>query len=378
MKLKCLYASSSDCADVFYISGVRVPDPFLSLIAGQHKVAIVNRLEYSRVKKESHYTKVYEFEALKVEVTNHYQLSKNEFSLKFFVKYFFDLFNVDAIEIANDFPSFLLLELQQLQLPLELAKDSFIPDREQKSLEEIKAIKVGNKASAYGLGIAQSALKASKVKKGRLYLDGAVLSSERLRSMIEIALFEKGALATSSIVAGGLQASDPHQIGYGPLKPNEMIIVDIFPKIKKSGYHGDMTRTFLKGKASDIQKNLVSAVKEAQKRAIAKIKANVGANTIHAEVISCFKQKGYITERKMGEDTFVGFIHSTGHGLGLDIHENPRISTAKNKIKINHVITIEPGLYYPDVGSCRIEDVFAVTRDGSEKLSKFNYQWELS
>ena len=132
MKLKCLYASSSDCADVFYISGVRVPDPFLSLIAGQHKVAIVNRLEYSRVKKESHYTKVYEFEALKVEVTNHYQLSKNEFSLKFFVKYFFDLFNVDAIEIANDFPSFLLLELQQLQLPLELAKDSFIPDREMR------------------------------------------------------------------------------------------------------------------------------------------------------------------------------------------------------------------------------------------------------
>jgi len=95
-------------------------------------------------------------------------------------------------------------------------------------------------------------------------------------------------------------------------------------------------------------------------------------------VISCFKQKGYITKRKMGEDTFVGFIHSTGHGLGLDIHENPRVSMTNNKIKINHVITIEPGLYYPDIGSCRIEDVFAVTRDGSEKLSKFNYQWELS
>ena len=84
------------------------------------------------------------------------------------------------------------------------------------------------------MGIAQSALKASKVKKGRLYLDGALLSSERLRSMIEMALFEKGAIASSTIVAGGLQASDPHQIGFGPLKPNELIIVDIFPQIKKA------------------------------------------------------------------------------------------------------------------------------------------------
>ena len=179
-------------------------------------------------------------------------------------------------------------------------------------------------------------------------------------------------------MAGGLQASDPHQIGHGPLKANELIIVDIFPQIKKSGYYGDMTRTFLKGRASDIQKNLVCAVKEAQKKAISKIKANVDAHTIHAEVTSYFNRKGYKTERKMGDDAFIGFIHSTGHGLGLDVHENPRVSTAKNKIKINHVITIEPGLYYPDIGSCRIEDVFAVRRDGSEKLSKFNYQWEFS
>ena len=86
MKLKCLYASSNDCSDAFYISGVRVPDPYFSLIAGRHKVAILNQLEYSRVKKESKYTKVYEFEALKAEVINQYNLSKDHFSLKFFVK----------------------------------------------------------------------------------------------------------------------------------------------------------------------------------------------------------------------------------------------------------------------------------------------------
>lgn len=377
MKLKCLYASSSDCSDAFYISGVRVPDPYFSLIAGQHKVAIVNQLEYSRVKKESKYTKVFESEALKAEILNHYHLLESDFSLKYYVKYFFDLYKANTILIPKYFPSFLLLELQQLGLPIELVKDSFFPEREQKSSGEIKSIKDGNNASAYGLGIAQSALKASKVKKGILYLDGAVLSSERLRSMIEQSLFERGAIADSTIVAGGVQASDPHQVGFGPLKVNQLIIVDIFPQIKKSGYHGDMTRTFLKGKASDAQKNIVHAVKEAQKRAIAKIKANVSAHTIHGEVTACFNQKGYITKRQSNEDGFVGFIHSTGHGLGLDIHENPRVSTAKNKLKANQVITIEPGLYYPNVGSCRIEDVFAVRKDGSEKLSRFNYQWQL-
>ena len=211
-----------------------------------------------------------------------------------------------------------------------------------------------------------------------MFLDGAVLSSERLRSMIEQSLFERGAIADSTIVAGGVQASDPHQVGFGPLKANELVIVDIFPQIKRSGYHGDMTRTFLKGQANDAQKNLVHTVKEAQKRAIAKIKANISAHTIHAEVTSCFDQKGYITKRQSDGDAFIGFIHSTGHGIGLDIHELPRVSTTKNKLKANHVITIEPGLYYPNIGSCRIEDVFAVTKDGSEKLSKFNYQWQLA
>jgi len=378
MKLKCLYASSSDCADAFYISGVRIPDPFLSLIVGQHSIAIVNQLEYSRAKKESKYTKVFEYDSLKVEVLKHYNLSENKFSLKYFIQYFFDTFKANGIIIPSNFPSFLLLELQELGLPIEIAKGSFIPEREQKSLEEIKLIKAGNKASAYGLAIAQSALKASKIKKGQLYLDGAILSSERLRLMIEHSLFEKGAVADSTIVAGGVQASDPHQAGFGPLKPNELIIVDIFPQIKKSGYYGDMTRTFLKGRASDVQKNLVYAVKEAQKRAISKIKANVSAHSIHSAVTACFKEKGYITKRQSDEDTYIGFIHSTGHGIGLDIHENPRVSTAKNKLKANHVITVEPGLYYPTIGSCRIEDVFAVRKDGSEKLSKFNYQWQLS
>ena len=128
-----------------------------------------------------------------------------------------------------------------------------------------------------------------------------------------------------------------------------------------------MTRTFLKGRASDVQKNLVYAVKEAQKRAISKIKANVSAHSIHSAVTACFKEKGYITKRQSDEDTYIGFIHSTGHGIGLDIHENPRVSTAKNKLKANHVITVEPGLYYPTIGSCRIEDVFAVHGKTAQK-----------
>ena len=378
MKLKCLYASSSDCSDAFYISGVRVPDPYLSLIAGRHKIAIVNQLEYSRVKKESKYTKVYELESLKAKIIDHYHLTKGAFNLGHYVKYFFDLYKANTILIPKSFPAFLLLELQNLEIPIVLSESSFLPEREQKSIEEIECIKVGNKASAYGLGIAQSALKASKVKKGTLYLDGAVLSSERLRAMIELSLFEKGSIASSTIVAGGIQASDPHQIGYGPLKANELIIVDIFPQIKNSGYYGDMTRTFLKGKANEAQKKLVHSVKTAQKLAISKIKANVTGSTIHGEVTSYFNQKGYLTERQSNGDTFVGFIHSTGHGLGLDIHEDPKVSTSKNKLKANHVITVEPGLYYPDIGSCRIEDVFAVTKKGSRKLSRFNYQWQIS
>ena len=188
-------------------------------------------------------------------------------------------------------------------------------------------------------------------------LDGRPLTSERVRHAIEIACLEKGAQARQTIVAGGEQACDPHCQGTGPLRPNELIVIDVFPRVARTGYFGDMTRTFLKGRASPQQRRLVNTVRQAQQKALETIKAGVTGGRIHAIVENHFKAAGYRTNRSNGRPE--GFIHGTGHGLGLEIHEPPRLNRTGPRLKAGSVITVEPGLYYRGLGGCRIEDVGA-------------------
>jgi Xaa-Pro aminopeptidase len=388
MKLKCLYASEEASSDVLYLSGIQVPDAYLSMVTGNRKIAVVSQLEYSRVKATSKYTEVYELNTMKATVSHTLKVPLIKVGLAQIILYFKTISQADFVEIPQDFPSFLLLALQEVGIKVKLVEGSFFQEREQKSASEIKSIAHANKASALGFKVAESALKESKIKQGKLYLDGSLLSSERLRFMIESALFEKGATAPTTIVAGGVQACDPHQIGHGALRADELIIIDIFPKIKSTGYHGDMTRTFLKGKASDAQKALVQSVRSAQKIALAKIKPKVHGSTVHAAVVESFTKDGYKTEKRTdadtdtdsgtGTDSYVGFIHSTGHGLGLDVHEFPSLSPKGKALKPGHVVTVEPGLYYPEIGACRIEDVVAVTQEGSKKISNYPYTWQLA
>jgi len=377
MKLKCLYASDESSSDVLYLSGVHIPDDYLSMIVGKRKIAVVSLLEYSRVKTESKYTEVYELNSIRVKVSKNLKITLGEVGIAQIILYFKTMTKAEVVEIPRDFPAFILLELQAMGIRIKLVEGSFFQEREQKNTDELKSITIANKASALGFKVAESALKASKIKKGKLHLDSASLTSERLRFMIESALLEKGATAPTTIVAGGAQACDPHQVGYGALRANELIIIDIFPKVKASGYHGDMTRTFLKGQANNAQKSLVQSVRRAQKIAIAKIRPKVRGSTIHSAVVQSFLKDGYKTEKRSTSDAYVGFIHSTGHGLGLDIHEPPSLSPKGSALKVGHVVTVEPGLYYPEIGACRIEDVLAVTQEGSKKLSSYTYAWQL-
>ena len=218
-------------------------------------------------------------------------------------------------------------------------------------------------------------MRAATIDGNRILHEGKTLTSERLRSIIDQACLEKGATAIHTIVAGGRQACDPHEGGHGALRPHELIIIDVFPRVQKTGYHGDMTRTFLKGKASPAQRALVKAVRNAQAAAMAQVKAGIKGDAVHAAAKKVFDKAGFVTERRKGG--FVGFIHSTGHGLGLEVHEAPRVSKGAPKLKAGQVITVEPGLYYPEIGGCRIEDVVRVTKDGCEKLSSLHYRWEI-
>ncbi len=370
---KLLYASTEASADALYFSGFFVPDPVVLLEAGRQKVGVFSRLEIGRAEKESSLDLLYAYEDL-------IKYAREAYGVKQpgpaeLIRALAEDFGLTAFSVPGDFPHAVAAKLIAAGLKIEAGEGMFFPEREKKTEAEACAVAEGNKASAAGIRAAEQALRRSKIERGYLKLDGKRLTSERLRVIIQTACLEAGAIADHVICAGGDQACDPHCIGEGPLRANELIIVDVFPRVMKTGYHGDMTRTFLKGKATPEQKRLVATVHAAQKAALGAIKARTTGKLVHTAAAKTFEEAGYETGQVDG--VWQGFIHSTGHGLGLEVHESPRVSTATNRLKAGAVITVEPGLYYPGLGGCRIEDVVQVTGDGYQLLSKAPYKWEL-
>ena len=373
--IRFLYAASDTSADALYLGGVFVPDPFLAIITQKKSYAVVSQLEYSRVAKQSKFDEVMLLETVRLKAAKNLKISISEVSAGELMVYFVQLFAAKKIEVPSDFPATYYAKLFEAGYNIHVVEGAFFPQRSKKTDTEARMIKQGNAASAAGIRAAEAVLRKSKILQDRIVYEGDTLTSERLRNIIDQACLKKGATASHTIVAGGRQACDPHETGRGLLRPNELIIVDVFPRIQKTGYHGDMTRTFLKGRATPAQRALVKAVKASQRAAMEMVRAGVKGGAIHATAESVFKNQGFVSGRRNKD--FVGFVHSTGHGIGLEVHEAPSVSKGAPVLKVGQVITIEPGLYYPEIGACRIEDVVRVTRDGYEKLSNMHYRWEI-
>ncbi|MFT3829637.1 MAG: Xaa-Pro peptidase family protein [Opitutaceae bacterium] len=370
-----LYADSERDANQLYFTGISVPDAFLAFGIGRKKYGVFNALEFSRAKKESSLDVVLSLEewreragkrfpaVAKIGTAEIVATLAREFGLKRFV-------------VPENFPAKLAFDLFDLGLAIGFADGSFFPERDCKKPAELAAIREGNRCSALGFTAVERILKSSTIKGGFVHFEGKKLSSERLKFAIETACLAAGAVSLETIVAAGDQACDPHCRGSGPIRAGDLLIVDIFPRVTATGYHGDMTRTYLKGRASEAQRKLVATVHAGQKLGLRTIRAGLNGRKVHEAIVALFEKAGFHTTRD--EHGSRGFFHGTGHGLGLDVHEYPRVSAVDNILKKGHVVTVEPGLYYPGLGGCRIEDVVHVTATGNELLSKHPYRWEFA
>ena len=368
-----IYASSEQSADLFYLAGVYVPDPYLTMLFQGQSYAVVNQLEYGRVVAQSNYDQVFLLEQVKQELARMHNCEERAIGPALIMRHYAKKFKVSELTVPNDFPAHYFAQLQDFGYSLSCRAHELFQQRALKTAGERAAIRQANRASAAGLRAAERILKASQIVGNRLQYQGRFLTADYLRQQIDLACLNAGALARNTIVACGRQACDPHEAGSGYLRPHQLIIVDVFPRHQKTGYHGDMTRTFLKGRASDDQRRLVSIVRQAQLAAIQTVAAGQSGHQVHQAAQSVFTSAGYETKRIRKK--FVGFIHSTGHGLGLEVHELPRVAPHAAALQAGHVVTIEPGLYYPEIGGCRIEDVVAVQTNGAELLSKMHYRW---
>lgn len=369
----CLYADSERNSDQLYLSNFWAPDPFLSLKIGRRKIGVLSDLEYGRARSESSFTDILSLTEVRHSTSE--WLGKKRVCVADQIAWLVHVYAIDRLRLPGDFPARLVEDFRQRGLAYKVEREPFFPARQIKSDAEVEKIREGNRCSAAGHREARRLIGSSTIKVGKLYFGNRPLTSERVRQAIEVACLKAGGISAMTIVAGGDQACDPHCRGSGPLRANELIVVDIFPRMSSHGYFGDMTRTYLKGRASDAQRQLVKTVRSAQKLSLSQIRAGINGRTIHRSITKFFTAEGFETSTLNGVPQ--GFVHGTGHSLGLDIHELPRISTVNSRLREGHVVTVEPGLYYLGLGGCRIEDVVLVTKSGYQMLSEAPYQWEL-
>ncbi|HKB57316.1 MAG TPA: M24 family metallopeptidase [Lacunisphaera sp.] len=368
-----LYTDTHTSADMLYFGRVEVHDPFIAFGAGGKKITAQRALEFGRVKKTGAFDVVLPHEAWLARAQKRYGAKAGVAET---IATLAHAYKLRAFRVADDFPAALYVKLGQLGLKLVFANGLLFPEREIKTAWEAGCIREGNRLCSVGYITAEKILRATRIKGRQLVYQGKPLTSERLRFAIETAIKEQGGNAQDTIVAGGDQACDPHERGSGPLRPHELIIIDIFPRVVKTGYFGDMTRTYLKGRPREVQRRLVATVREAQKRATQVMRAGVDGRLVHTAVTKCFADAGYMTRQT--KNGSVGFFHGTGHGLGLAVHDPGRMSPAiSHPLKKGSVMTVEPGLYYPGLGGCRWEDVVQITATGTRPLSKHPYNWEI-
>jgi len=244
------------------------------------------------------------------------------------------------VVVPGNFPLSLAMELRELGVKVKPRPGNFFPEREEKSAEEVKKISAALMMAEVGLSEGIQALKSAKIGKDRkLIYHNAPLTSEKLRSIIDTAIIQASGVASHTIVAGGRQACDPHETGHGSLRANEPIILDVFPRSQKTGYFGDITRTVVRGRASEGVRRLYDTVLRGQSLGFKAIRAGVPTKDVHQAIVTFFDQQGYKTGRRHGR--MEGFFHGTGHGLGLEIHESPRVnSTSTTVLKAGQVVTV--------------------------------------
>lgn len=369
-----LIDAAGNDSNQYYLSGFQGKSVTL-YVDGEVRL-LVPDLEYTRANRDSnsdsdnvHRFSEFDYGSMVIE---HGQSKAGPLAIAAFLSEY----GVDSVSVPASFPTGTTAMLRDQGIEVVTDYDDCVGSiRAVKSDEEIEQIAATQRATVEAMTVATGLLERATVEAGVLQLDGDVLTSERVRHTIEMTLLEKNCEVSECIVAAGAAGARGHTAGSGPIEAGEPIIVDIAPYNTESQYYGDMTRTFVKGEPEVKIQEWYDVTRKAYEVALAMIEPGVTGEEVNEAVCDVFEREGYPTLRT-DEATEDGFVHSTGHGVGLDVHEQPKLSWGGEELQPGHVVTVEPGLYEQEVGGVRLEDLVVVTETGHTNLT--DYPRELS
>ncbi len=243
--------------------------------------------------------------------------------------------------------------------------------RMTKEPEELEAIRRTGEATQRVVRKVEEFLRTLRPKGGLLVQEnGEPVTIGDVKRRIRVWLAEEGLVDTGTIFSQGQDAALPHSRGEDDqlLRPGEPIVFDIFPRPAAGGYCFDMTRTWVVGRPSERLTQVYRDVLDCYRMVSEALRPGVSCRELQQRACAFFEQRGHPT---IGSDptTQVGYVHSLGHGVGLEVHELPRLADFAGNpdvLEPGMVFTLEPGLYYPEEGiGVRLEDTWALDPEGN-------------
>lgn len=354
------YASTKD-KDVRYLVGRDIGDDFFLLITPRKTYIFLDTREIGLIEK-SHQKLV----AVSLEHTMKHAEKRTgkESLLKKVAAYILETYvpKEKTIGVSVRFPLVLADYLRDKGWGLEI-RESLAPVRAIKTADEVKMISQALRKTAQAFRRIEAVLRSSVIRKGFVTYQTKTLTSEALKREVDKVFFEQGMWTPEGmIISSGKDSATAHHSGTGAIRAGAPVVCDLYPVERTTGYFADMTRTYVKGTPTVRLLKMYRAVEEAHRAALLAVKAGIQAREVHNAAADVLSTHGFPE----------GFTHAVGHGIGLEIHEAPRVGPhTKSILEPGNVITIEPGLYYPDVGGIRLEDVVVVTKNGFKNLTNY-------